>query len=240
MDQSLAALREAGHPVITIQMGDRLDLGQEFLRWEIATATAGAILGINPFDQPNVQEGKDNTNRLLSVLRQTGRLPEDRPALSEGPIRVYMKDEAATLTEALTRFLNQGRPGDYVALLAYLPENAATEQKLAAIRRRLRDHLHLATTLGYGPRYLHSTGQLHKGGPDTGLFLLLTADNPDDVPIPGQLYTFGVFQHAQALGDFEALGQHGRRVMRIHLGPDVAQGLGLLRQAIKSALVGGR
>lgn len=235
-----AALWEAGLPVVALQMGDRLDLAQEFFRWEIATATAGAILSINPSDQPNVQEGKDNTNRLLSVLRQTGRLPEDRPTLMEGPMRVYSQDEAGTLTEALTRFLNQGRPGDYVALLAYLPEKAATEQELAPIRRCLRDHLHLATTLGYGPRYLHSTGQLHKGGPDTGLFLLLTAYNPDDVPIPGQPYTFGVFQHAQALGDFEALGQHGRRVMRLHLGSDVAQGLGLLRQAIKSALIGGR
>jgi transaldolase/glucose-6-phosphate isomerase len=232
----LAALRAAGHPVITIRLDDLLDLGQEFFRWELATATAGAVLGINPFDQPNVQESKENTDRLLDLAREERRLPEEQPMLVEGPLRIDAPHAAVTVAETLARFLGQAHPGDYVALTAYLTEEPANDKALQELRRRLRDRLRLATTLGYGPRFLHSTGQLHKGGPNTGLFLQLTADDPVDLPIPGQPYTFGMFKRAQALGDLEALRRHGRRVARIHLGPDVRQGLAALGQAMEAAL----
>lgn len=232
------ALREASQPVVTIQMDDRLDLGQEFFRWELATATAGAILKINAFDQPNVQESKDNTNRLLEELRRTGKLPDHPPTLSAGPLRFYVAEQAEDAKDLLRAFFAQARPGDYIALQAYLTETPDTEQALQAIRRRLRDSLHLATTLGYGPRFLHSTGQFHKGGPNTGLFLQLTADDVEDAPIPGAPYTFGMFKRAQALGDLDTLRKHGRRVMRVDLGVDVGQGLTALGQAIEAALAG--
>jgi transaldolase/glucose-6-phosphate isomerase len=236
LERGIAALRQAGQPVVAIQMDDLLDLGQEFFRWEIATAAAGAILKINPFDQPNVQESKDNTDHLLAAVRKQDHLPEEQASLTEGPLHLYTQLPASTLAEALDRFLAQARPGNYVALMAYLTESPATEQALQAIRLRLRDSLHVATTLGYGPRFLHSTGQFHKGGPNTGLFLQLTADDAEDADIPGQPYTFSTFKRAQALGDLEALRKHGRRVVRIHLGADVGQGLATLGQALDVAL----
>ena len=235
LDGGVQRLREAGHPVVTIQMDDVLDLGGEFFRWEFATATAGAVLGINAFDQPNVQESKDNTNRLLDGVRKDGRLPEEPPALVEGPLRLYGDRTERTIAGTLRGWLAQGRPGDYIALMAYLTEEPATNAGLQSIRVRLRDGTRLATTLGYGPRYLHSTGQYHKGGPATGLFLLLTADDGEEMPVPGSPYTFGVFRRAQALGDLEALRRHGRRVIRIHLGGDVRQGLRDLERAVAAA-----
>jgi glucose-6-phosphate isomerase len=235
LDHGVRGLRRAGHPVVTIQMDDLLDLGQEFFRWEFATATAGAILGINAFDQPNVQESKDNTNRLLDGVREDGRLPEEPPAIVEGALRLYGDRTERTVAGALGRWLAQGRPGDYLALMAYLTEEPATDEVLQLIRVRLRSRTRLATTLGYGPRYLHSTGQYHKGGPPTGLFLQLTVDDQEDVPVPGSPYTFGIFRRAQALGDLEALRRHGRRVIRIHLGSDVRQGLRDLERAVATA-----
>jgi hypothetical protein len=232
LEDRVAALRRAGQPVVTIQMDDRLDLGQEFFRWEIATATAGAILRINAFNQPNVQESKDNTNRLLDMVRGRGQLPEEEPALVEGALSLYADDAAPTVAETLAHFLAQAGSGDYVALMAYLTETPAIDQALQAIRLKLRDRLKLATTLGYGPRFLHSTGQFHKGGPNTGLFLQLTADDTEDADVPGEPYSFGVLKRAQALGDLEALRKHGRRVMRIHLGADAAVGLRVLAEAI--------
>jgi glucose-6-phosphate isomerase len=231
-ERDVMALREAGHPTVTIQMDDLLELGQEFFRWETATATAGAILGVNAFDQPNVQESKDNTNRLLAAVREKGQLPEEKPALVEEPLSLYMEDAAPSAAETLARFLDQGRPGDYVALMAYLTEEPQVQQALQAVRLHLRDRLRLATTLGYGPRFLHSTGQLHKGGPNTGLFLQLTADDTEDANIPGQPYTFGAMKRAQALGDLEALRKHGRRVMRVHLGVNAIDGLKYLAEAL--------
>ncbi len=238
LDQGVAALRQAGHPVITIQMTDLLDLGEEFFRWEIATAVAGAVLGINPFDQPNVQESKDNTNRLLRLVQEQGRLPGESPALVAGALSLYTTEKAPTLAAAVARFVQQALPGDYLALLVYLGESPKVEAAVEDMRQMFRDHLHLATTLGYGPRYLHSTGQLHKGGPGTGLFLELTGDDPEDLPVPGKPYTFGIFKNAQALGDLEALRQHGRRVMRVHLGNDILRGLAQLQQAVTMALTG--
>jgi len=236
VERGVAALREKAHPVVTIELSDPLDFGQEFFRWEIATATAGSILGINPFDQPNVQESKDNTNRLLETVRKQGVLPEEKPALVEAPLTLYAPKAAGTIVETLRGFLAQARPGDYVAIMAYLTEDSAIEKVLQAIRLQLRDRLRLATTLGYGPRFLHSTGQFHKGGPNTGLFLQLTSDDAGDLPVPGQPYTFGIFKRAEALGDLEALHRHQRRAIRIHLGADVGKGLAALEQAIKAAL----
>jgi hypothetical protein len=239
LERGVAALREVGQPVVAIQMDDLLDLGQEFFRWEVATAIAGAILDINPFDQPNVQESKDNTNHLLEAVHKQDQLPEERASLTEGPLRLYARSPASTAAETLAHFLAQTHPGDYVALMAYLTESPATEQALQAIRLRLRDSLHVATTLGYGPRFLHSTGQFHKGGPNTGLFLQLTADDAEDAAIPGRPYTFSTFKRAQALGDLEALRKHGRRVVRIDLGADVGQGLAALGEALDVALTRG-
>jgi len=236
LEGTAAALKRAGHPVVTVSMDDPLDLGQEFLRWEIATATTGAILGINAFDQPNVQESKENTNRLLETIRKGGRLPEAAPTLSEGPLRFYGREGAKSAKECLRSFFSQSRPGDYVSLQAYLPETPAIDQKLQAIRLHLRDGLHLATTLGYGPRFLHSTGQFHKGGPNNGLFLQVTADEAEVVPIPGEAYAFGLFKHTQALGDLQALRRHRRRVIRVHLGTDVIEGIEALLQAVNEAL----
>jgi transaldolase/glucose-6-phosphate isomerase len=226
LEKGVTALRDAGQAVITIQLADRLDLGQEFMRWEVATAIAGAVLEINAFDQPNVQESKDNTNRLLDEVRQQGHLHQDLPVAETGSIRLFAQDRTSeTVLDLLAGFFDQAKPGDYLALMAYLPENSATDAALKAIRLRLRNRYKVATTVGYGPRFLHSTGQLHKGGPNTGLFLQLTAGDQEDTPVPHQPYTFGVFKQAQAQGDLLALRQHGRRVLRLDLGNDVTQGL---------------
>jgi hypothetical protein len=229
LDQRVDTLRQAGQPVVTLGLADLLDISQEFYRWEIATAVAGGVLGINPFDQPNVQESKDNTNRLLAQVRDTGRLPEESPASSGANFEVYGGD--------LRTLLDQVHPGDYVALCAYLTEDAATDRGLRTIRLRLRERLRVATTSGYGPRYLHSTGQLHKGGPNTGAYLLLTADDQVDVAVVGQPYTFGQFKRAQALGELESLRRHGRRVLRVHLRGGVEAGLAALADAVEAALV---
>ncbi len=236
LERGVSALREAGQPVITISLDDLLDLGQEFFRWEIATATAGAILGINAFDQPNVQESKDNTNRLLARVHDQGKLPEEKPSLVRDPLKFYFDEKAATVADTLKQFLDLARPGDYLALMAYITEDPASNKLIQEMRVALQERLHIPTTLGYGPRFLHSTGQFHKGGPNTGLFLQLTADDVDDVPIPGASYTFGTFKRAQALGDLEALQKHGRRVGRIHLGSNAKQGLMAFEEELMSVL----
>ncbi len=235
LENFIRELQQVGQPVVTIELEKPLDLVQEFFRWEVATAVAGAILKINPFDQPNVQESKDNTNRLLAQVRQDGKLPEITAAFKEGPLAFYTEEKARNASDLLKAFLLQGRPGDFFALQAYLPEEPPNAQALQTIRKQLRDRLSLATTLGYGPRFLHSTGQFHKGGPNTGLFMQLIAEDLEDAPIPGAPYTFGLLKQAQALGDWEALRKHGRRVMRIHLGADAAQGLGSLAKLIQQA-----
>lgn len=232
--QAVDALKEAGHPVIRLELTDRLDLGQEFLRWKVATAVAGSILGINAFDQPNVQESKDNTERLLKVMAEQGFLPQEEPAVSDGPLRLFTpitgEKDGRTVVEALNHWLSMGYPGYYIALMAYLTESPETEALLRDIRLHLRDSQKLATTLGYGPRFLHSTGQAHKGGPNNGLFLQLTAMDNVHVPVPDRPYDFGTFKQAEALGDFQALGRHARRVIRIDLGADPLNGLARLRQ----------
>lgn len=232
----LGALRQAGYPVVEIQLQDKLDLAQEFFRWEIATATAGSILGINAFNQPNVQESKDNTEHLLDEVREEGTLPEEPADLSEADMALYSEHPAGDFKETLAAFLHETRPGDYIALMAYLTEGPEMEGKLQDIRLLLRDAKVVATTMGYGPRFLHSTGQLHKGGPNTGVFLQLTADNPEDAAIPDRPYSFGVLKHAQYLGDLRALRKHGRRVIRVHLGGEAESGLDRLNANLRSAL----
>ncbi len=235
-ERAVRALVESGQPLVTLEMDDELDLGREFYRWEIATATAGAVLGINAFDQPNVQESKDNTNRLLEVVGREGSLPEAEAAVSEAPLTIYGGEAAGSAAEALSRFLDQSAPGDYLAILAFISEGAAADAAFARLRTALRTALGLATTAGYGPRYLHSTGQLHKGGPSSGLFLLLTAGDSVDAEIPGAAYGFAAFRDAQALGDMEALRGHGRRVLRVDLGENAAEGLAELETAVAAAL----
>ena len=236
IEDGIAGLKRAGHPVITIQMDDLLDIGQEFFRWEMATATAGAILGINPFDQPNVQESKENTNHLLEEVSRAGRLSAPDPNLREDPLQFYTTENRKSAEEYLKAFFAKAKPGNYIALQAYLPEKPEIHQRLQTIRIRLRDIFHLATTLGYGPRFLHSTGQFHKGGPNTGLFLQLTADDAEDTLIPGTAFTFGIFKRAQALGDFKALQEHGKCVMRVHLGKDDLQGLDAFSEILEQAI----
>jgi glucose-6-phosphate isomerase len=190
--KGLGSLRDAGHPIVHLELEDAIELGGEFFRWEFATAVAGAVLGIHPFDQPNVQEAKDATKRLLAQA--------DRPPVD---------------TDDLEQFLHHVRPGDYLAIQAYLARNAETERLLHDARMRLRDRLKVATTVGFGPRFLHSTGQLHKGGPNTGVFVQLVEPPLEDVPIPGQPFSFGELLSAQALGDLQSLRAHGRRVARV-------------------------
>jgi transaldolase / glucose-6-phosphate isomerase len=229
-------LKEMGHPVLTVDVDDAMDLGREFFRWEVATAAAGAVLGINPFDQPNVQESKDYTNRLLRVVEEQGKLPAPEPAVAGEQLSVYGDTSSPEVAGALGEFLGQAKPGDYLAILAYLPEGPTVGERLRQMRGTLMAQLRIAVTMGYGPRYLHSTGQLHKGGPDTGLFLLMTANDEEEVPLPGRPYGFGVFQHAQALGDMEALRAHDRRVLRIHMGANLPDGLEELRASLDQAL----
>ena len=237
LDEAVGKLAAAGHPVVTLHLGDAYDLGGEFLRWELATANAGAIIGINPFDEPNVAESKENTQRLLEAYRSKGVPPQaGRPALQEDGVALFAQEAGGGLTEALTSFLRQVRPGDYIALAAYLTRTPATEAALQSMRLVIRDGTRAATTLGYGPRYLHSTGQLHKGGGDNGLFILLTADDREDLEVPGQPYTFGALKRAQALGDMEALQRRGRRVVRLHVSSDVQAGLDRMAQALRSAV----
>jgi len=224
-DRRVAALEAAGYPVIHVVVRSKIDLAQEFFRWEFATAVAGALLGIDPFDQPNVAESKDNTKRLLAEFVEKGKLPERGVATKK-----------SEWVESLTGLLKRVRPGDYVALLAYLEKSPGSERALRAIRKELRDALGVAVTVGYGPRFLHSTGQLHKGGANNGVFIQITADAMKDVAIPGEPYTFGTLFRAQAVGDLRALKSHKRRAVRIHLGEDVKGGLRQLQEVVHKAI----
>jgi transaldolase/glucose-6-phosphate isomerase len=224
-EKALRRLEEAGHPVVRMQMKDRLELGGEFLRWEIATATAGALLGINAFDQPNVKESKDNTHRLLADYESRGQLEMKKPTWRDGLLEITTDRPATNPQRPLQRFFAAMRPGSYIALMAYLPEEPAITGVLQEIRLKLRDRHRAATTLGFGPRFLHSTGQYHKGGPNNGLFVQFTYEPGVEAPIPGKAYGFGVLMRAQAQGDLQALRQHGRPVIRVHLTGNVLDGL---------------
>jgi hypothetical protein len=204
-DSDVQRLRAAGRPVLEFLIPQPADLAAEIYRWELATAVACHVLGVNAFDQPDVQDAKDRTKSKITEFLRAGKLQEDRPVRAE---------RAKT---ALNNFLSEARPGDYIAINAYLPRNGRTGSALTRLRVALRKKTGLATTVGFGPRFLHSTGQLHKGGANNGLFLLLTVDPAKDLKIPSQEMTFGVLEHAQALGDFEALTARKRRVLRVHL-----------------------
>jgi glucose-6-phosphate isomerase len=221
LDADFSGLEDADHPVIRHRINDLYDLGAEFFLWEFATACAGWRLGINPFDQPNVQEAKDATKELLAEFTKNKLLPNTAPETS--------------LAEAVRSQLAHLKPGDYIAFLNYIEETPEVDLKLQQIRTRLRDKTRCATTIGYGPRFLHSTGQLHKGGPDSGVFFQLGAKDKTDFPVPGEAYSFSVLKEAQALGDFRALKARGRRVVRIDLGDDLLSGLDKLDQAIQSS-----
>ena len=236
LEALMEELKKMGKPVVVIRLNDLFDLSQEFYRWEIATATAGRILGINPFDQPNVQESKDSTNRLIEEVRRTGRLTEPEPSVRDGNLGFYADMTGESGRSVLQNFFSQAGPTDYVALQAYLTERPSVTGPLQEMRIAIRKSLGVATTLGYGPRFLHSTGQFHKGGPNNGLFLQLTADDPEDAAIPGTSYTFGILKRAQAAGDLEALKKHGRRIVRVHLGAKVEEELARLLRMVREAL----
>ncbi len=231
-DSSIDALKGAGHPVIAFDLADTYDLAAEFFRWEFATAVAGAHLAIDPFDEPNVKESKDNTNAVLQRYQQTGALPDEPAAVSDGALRVYGEVSGSSAAGALAAHLDTARTGDYVALMAYVTPDEDNQRALQRLRVAIRDTRHLATTLGFGPRFLHSTGQLHKGGPNTGVYIQVTADDGTDVPIPGQPFTFSVLKRAQAAGDLQSLRDHGRRVVRVHIAGDLGAGLASLTDAV--------
>jgi glucose-6-phosphate isomerase len=236
-DAAVQTLREADQPVVQIGLRDIYDLGGEYFRWEMATAVAGYRLGINPFDQPNVESAKRLAKYMVSAYKEKGALPALTPTLQADGITVYSDIAADSIEEALNSFLTQAKTGDYISLQAYVQPTEETSAALQQLRIWLRDRLKLATTVGYGPRFLHSTGQLHKGGAGNGLFIQFTADDRQDIPIPdeaglpGSSITFGILKAAQALGDRQALLDAGRRVIRFHLGTDVIGGLKRLMKA---------
>lgn len=246
-DAKIAALEQAGYPVVTITMSNTYDLGAEFFRWEIATAVAGSILGINPFNQPDVEASKVATRTLTSEYEKTGALPAEKPVVEDAGIKLFTDEiNAAELAKAakgatslagyLKAHLARIKADDYFALLAYLQMNTEHEQSLEALRHAVRDKKRVATCLGFGPRFLHSTGQAYKGGPNSGVFLQVTCDDSVALPVPGQKYTFGVVKAAQARGDFQVLAERGRRALRVHLGSNVKAGLATLQAAVEKAL----
>jgi transaldolase / glucose-6-phosphate isomerase len=243
VEARIVELEKAGHAVVRISMADIYDLGAEFFRWEIATAVAGAIIGINAFNQPDVEASKAETRKLTSEYEKTGSLPPEKPVVEDNGIRLFTDEKnAAALAGAdkslagyLKAHLDRTHAGDYFAVLGYLQMNCAHEEKLQNIRRAVRDNKRVATCLGFGPRFLHSTGQAYKGGPNSGVFLQITCDDPVDLPVPEQKYTFGVVKAAQARGDFQVLADRGRRALRVHL-HDVESGLERLTAGLRTAL----
>jgi transaldolase / glucose-6-phosphate isomerase len=246
IEAKLAALEKAGHPVVRISMPDIYDLGAEFFRWEIATAVAGSIVGINAFNQPDVEASKIATRNLTSAYEKTGSLPAEKPVLEDGGIKLFTDEKNAadltriaggdkSLSGCLKAHLSRIGTGDYFAVLGFIQMNAEHEKTLQAIRHAVRDEKHVATCLGFGPRFLHSTGQAYKGGPNSGVFLQITCDDALELPVPEQKYTFGVVKAAQARGDFQVLVERGRRALRVHL-HDVESGLAKLAAAVQKAL----
>ncbi len=246
-DAAIEMLKRAGQPVVQINVAQPYDLGQEFFRWEIATAVTGAILSIHPFDQPDVEASKIETKRLTTAYEQDGALPPEVPLFTGDGITLFtderntaalrtVVDAEPSLVQFLAAHLGRLQPGDYCAFLAYIEMTAAHQQKLQVMRQLVRDHKGIATCLGFGPRFLHSTGQAYKGGPNSGVFLQITCEDENNVPVPGQRYTFGVVKAAQARGDFQVLVERGRRVLRVHLGTEVGAGLTTLSAAIVRAL----
>lgn len=246
-DASVETLARAGRPVVRMAVDDIYDLGQEFFRWQIATAVAGSIMGIHPFNQPDVEASKVATRTLTAAYEKTGTLPAETPMFEKQGIAVFTDDKnAAALKQAAGRdqslagylraHLNCLGAGDYCALLAYIERSETHQEILQAMRHAVRDAKRVATCLGFGPRFLHSTGQAYKGGPNTGVFIQITCDDATDLPVPEQRYTFGVVKAAQARGDFEVLTARHRRALCVHLGADVVAGLAKLDEIVRTAL----
>ena len=245
-DDAIDVLERAGQPIVRISVDDIYDLGQEFFRWELATAVAGSIIGINPFDQPDVEASKIATKKLTEEYEHSGALPAEAALFEAEGIKLFADESNAkalnaaigslSLISYLKAHLDRLQPGDYFALLAYIEMNDLHERKLQWMRHMVRDTKQVATCLGFGPRFLHSTGQAYKGGPNSGVFLQITCDDAADLPVPGQKYTFGIVKAAQARGDFEVLAERRRRALRVHLGPDVDRGLAILEIAIRAVL----
>jgi glucose-6-phosphate isomerase len=246
-DAAVAALEKAGQPVVRIAVPEIYDIAQEFFRWEIATAVAGSVIGINSFNQPDVEASKIVTRKLTEAYEQSGSLPSEAPVLQDAGVKLFTDEKNAaalkqaagndaTLAGYLRAHLGRLKAGDYFAVLGYVQMNDAHESQLQAIRHLVRDKRHVATCLGFGPRFLHSTGQAYKGGPNSGVFLQITCDDANDLQVPGQKYTFGIVKAAQARGDFQVLAERNRRALRVHLGADVAAGLETLQRAIQQAL----
>ena len=245
-DAAIAKLQQSYQPVVIISVADVYDLGQEFFRWEFATAVAGSIIGINPFDQPDVEASKIATRKLTDEYERTGSLPKETPFFEGNGIKLFADEKNAndlrlftaksSLTGYLKAHLDRLKQSDYFALLAYIEMNEEHEGLLQMARHAVRDQKRVATCLGFGPRFLHSTGQAYKGGPNSGVFLQVTCDDANDLQVPNQKYTFGLVKAAQARGDFEVLAERGRSVLRVHLGADVTNGLRNLNEMVIAAL----
>lgn len=241
-DEAIATLIDAGQPVVTITLHSKRQIAQEFFRWELATAVAGAFLGIDPFDQPDVEASKVETRKLTDAYNKTGKLPAEQPFAEHGPFAFFAdKTNAAALkgdsAEAILKaHFDRVKAGDYVALLAYIERDAATREWIQHTRLKIRDAKTVATAAEFGPRFLHSTGQAYKGGPNTGVFLQITADDAHDLPVPGENYSFGVVKAAQARGDFDVLAERGRRALRVHIRGSLKDGLAELAKAVHQAV----
>ena len=246
LDAKVDALEAAGHPVVRFEIADRYEIFSQFFTWEIATAVAGSVMGINPFNQPDVESAKVEARALTSAYEETGKLPERAPIFEESGLKLYASEAYAkalkatapqpSLTAYLRAHMSQLHSHDYFAALAFLPMFPEHEAAIQGFRHKVRDTKKVATCMGFGPRFLHSTGQDYKGGPNTGVFLQITSDNTVDVQIPGQKYSFGVVVAAQAAGDLAVLESRGRRALRVHLGADIGAGLKALSAAIYEAL----
>lgn len=244
MESAVNELETTGAPVVRIVLNDLYDIGQTFFQWEIATAVAGSIIGIDAFNQPDVEASKIATRELVSEFEKTGSLPKEKPILDQDGIKLFadqanakvLLSAASTLGAVLRSHVDRLNPGDYFGLLAYIPMFPEYEATLTEIRREIVESKQVATVLGFGPRFLHSSGQAYKGGPNTGVFLQITCDEAEDLPVPGQKYTFGIVKAAQARGDFQVLAERGRRVLRVHLGSDLSRGLSHLRDLICAAV----
>jgi len=242
-DTAVAALEKAGHPVVRISVPNTPAIGQEFFRWEIATAVAGSIIGINAFNQPDVEASKVETRKLTGEYESTGHLPAESPFFEAAGVKLFADEKnaaalagGAKLVDVLKKHLARAGAGDYFAVLGYIPMNAENEKVLQEFRHTVRDKKKVATCLGFGPRFLHSTGQAYKGGPNSGVFLQITCDDASDVAVPGQKYTFGIVKAAQARGDFNVLAERGRRALRVHLGKNLKSGLNALSKAVQQAI----
>jgi hypothetical protein len=240
-EKKIKALEEAGHPIVRIKVANKIALGGEYYRWEIAAAIAGIIIGINSFDQPNVEESKKNTSQLLKGWVNEGSFKKSKPVLKIENISIYGGEETEKLAlchheslgDLIVSFTARSKPGDYIAILPYFLMTTYRIKVLQMWRHHMRDELKEATTLLNGPRYLHSTGQLHKGGPDTGLYIILIGEEEGDLIIPGEKFGFATLHMAQALGDFRSLNDKGRRVILIKLGKDIDEGLEKVYQSFR-------